>query len=47
MTLSGGELAIHGTNEPNSIGRFVPYGCIRMFNGDIAEFIDGSESGRK
>ena len=24
-------------NEPNSIGRFVPYGCIRMFNEDIAD----------
>jgi len=35
MTLSGGELAIHGTNEPNSVGHFVPSGCIRMFNEDI------------
>ena len=24
MTLSGGEYTIHGTNEPSSIGRFVP-----------------------
>jgi lipoprotein-anchoring transpeptidase ErfK/SrfK len=37
MTLSGGELAIHGTNQPNSIGRFLPHGCIRMFNEDIAD----------
>ena len=37
MTLSGGELSIHGTNEPNSVGHFVPYGCIRMFNEDIAD----------
>ena len=37
MTLSGGELAIHGTNAPNSIGRFAPDGCIRMFNEDIAD----------
>jgi L,D-transpeptidase-like protein len=28
------ELAIHGTNEPNSIGGFVPWGCIRMQNRD-------------
>ncbi len=37
MTLSGGEYAIHGTNAPNSIGGFVSYGCIRMFNGDITD----------
>ena len=37
LTLSGGEYAIHGTNAPNSIGGFVSYGCIRMFNQDITE----------
>ena len=37
MTLSGGELAIHGTNEPNSVGHFVPYGSIRMLNEDVAD----------
>jgi lipoprotein-anchoring transpeptidase ErfK/SrfK len=37
MTLSGGELAIHGTNEPNSVGHFVPYGYIRMLNEDVAD----------
>jgi lipoprotein-anchoring transpeptidase ErfK/SrfK len=26
MTLSGGEYAIYGTNQPNSIGHFVSYG---------------------
>jgi len=35
MVLSGGQYAIHGTNRPSSIGGFVSYGCIRMFNGDI------------
>ena len=45
MTLSGGELAIHGTNEPNSIGRFVPYGCIRMFNEYIADLYRRVEIG--
>src|SRR5262249_28834406 len=35
MTLSGGgEYAIHGTNNPGSIGGFVSYGCIRMYNPD-------------
>jgi len=37
MTLSGGEYAIHGTNQPGSIGHFVSYGCIRMFNEDIRD----------
>lgn len=37
MTLSGGDYAIHGTNAPQSIGGFVSYGCIRMFNEDITE----------
>ena len=37
MTLAGGEYAIHGTNMPNSIGGFVSYGCIRMFNQDIVD----------
>jgi lipoprotein-anchoring transpeptidase ErfK/SrfK len=40
MTLSGGEYAIHGTNAPNSIGGFVSYGCIRMFNQDITDLYD-------
>ena len=37
MTLAGGEYAIHGTNMPGSIGGFVSYGCIRMFNQDITD----------
>jgi lipoprotein-anchoring transpeptidase ErfK/SrfK len=37
LTLSGDEYAIHGTNDPSSIGRFVSYGCIRMFNQDIVD----------
>lgn len=37
MTLSGGEYAIHGTNAPGSVGGFVSYGCIRMFNRDILD----------
>jgi lipoprotein-anchoring transpeptidase ErfK/SrfK len=37
LTLSGGEYAIHGTNAPGSIGGFVSYGCIRMFNSDILD----------
>jgi lipoprotein-anchoring transpeptidase ErfK/SrfK len=37
MTLAGGEYAIHGTNMPGSIGGFVSYGCIRMYNQDISD----------
>jgi len=37
MSLAGGEYAIHGTNQPSSIGHFVSYGCIRMYNADISD----------
>jgi lipoprotein-anchoring transpeptidase ErfK/SrfK len=37
LTLSGGEYAIHGTNNPRSIGGYVSYGCIRMHNHDIMD----------
>ena len=40
LTLSGGEYAIHGTNAPGSIGGFVSYGCIRMYNADILDLYD-------
>ena len=37
LTLAGGEYAIHGTNVPGSIGGFVSYGCIRMYNQDVVD----------
>jgi len=38
MTLSGGgQYAIHGTNNPGSVGGFVSHGCIRMHNADIMD----------
>ena len=41
MTLSGGgEYAIHGTNNPGSIGGFVSHGCIRMYNQDIMDLYE-------
>ena len=40
LTLSGGQYAIHGTNNPGSIGGFVSYGCIRMYNQDITDLYD-------
>jgi lipoprotein-anchoring transpeptidase ErfK/SrfK len=40
MTLAGGQYAIHGTNVPNSVGGFVSYGCIRMYNQDIVDLYE-------
>jgi lipoprotein-anchoring transpeptidase ErfK/SrfK len=37
LTMRGGEYAIHGTNNPGSIGGFVSHGCIRMHNRDIRQ----------
>jgi lipoprotein-anchoring transpeptidase ErfK/SrfK len=37
LTLNYGQYAIHGTNTPGSIGRFVSHGCIRMYNADIMD----------
>jgi lipoprotein-anchoring transpeptidase ErfK/SrfK len=37
LGLDHGNYAIHGTNDPASIGGFVSHGCIRMYNRDIQE----------
>jgi lipoprotein-anchoring transpeptidase ErfK/SrfK len=37
MTLNVDQYAIHGTNDPSSIGRNVSFGCIRMHNRDIMD----------
>jgi len=38
LTLSGGgQYAIHGTNNPGSVGRFVSHGCFRMYNSDVMD----------
>jgi len=47
MTLSGGEYAIHGTNNPGSIGGFVSHGCIRMYNSDIMDLYNRVSLGTK
>ena len=47
MTLSGGEYAIHGTNQPSSIGGFVSYGCIRMYNQDIVDLFGRVQVGTR
>ncbi|BFH69922.1 hypothetical protein J27TS7_26630 [Paenibacillus dendritiformis] len=40
MTLSDTLYAIHGTNEPDSIGRDESLGCIRMLPDDVEELFD-------
>jgi lipoprotein-anchoring transpeptidase ErfK/SrfK len=40
LTLNRGEYAIHGTNNPASIGTYASYGCIRMHNRDIVDLFE-------
>jgi lipoprotein-anchoring transpeptidase ErfK/SrfK len=40
MTLARANYAIHGTNRPKSVGGFVSYGCIRMYNNDIVDLFE-------
>lgn len=40
LVLADHELAIHGTNNPKSIGGYVSWGCIRMHNEDITDLFD-------
>ena len=37
LGLDRGNYAIHGTNNPSSVGGFVSHGCIRMYNADILD----------
>ncbi len=37
LGLDRGNYAIHGTNNPASIGGFVSHGCVRMYNADIVD----------
>jgi len=37
LTMRNGEYAIHGTNNPASVGGFSSHGCIRMYNRDIRQ----------
>jgi len=47
LVLAHGEYAIHGTNAPSSIGGFVSYGCIRMYNKDILDLYERVSVGTK
>jgi lipoprotein-anchoring transpeptidase ErfK/SrfK len=37
MYLGNTEYRIHGTNQPSTIGTFVPSGCIRLTNEDVED----------
>jgi lipoprotein-anchoring transpeptidase ErfK/SrfK len=37
LGLDRGNYAIHGTNNPSSVGGFVSHGCIRMYNSDVLD----------
>jgi len=41
----GGPIAIHGTNEPSSIGRNVSNGCIRISNATLKRMFDAVPAG--
>lgn len=41
----GGPIALHGTNQPDSIGRAVSNGCIRLENGVIERIFDAALAG--
>ncbi len=47
LFLAGGERAIHGTNNPGSIGGAVSYGCIRMHNADVLDLYERVSFGTK
>jgi len=38
--LSKRHYGIHGTNNPNSIGKDISHGCIRLYNEDVSELYD-------
>lgn len=40
LAFHGGHYGIHGTNNPNSIGKSVSKGCIRLHNEDVNELYD-------
>lgn len=45
LGLDRGNYAIHGTNNPGSVGGFVSHGCIRMYNSDIRDLYSRTRVG--
>ncbi len=37
--VQGGPIALHGTNEPASIGQAVSHGCVRLSNADMRKLL--------
>jgi lipoprotein-anchoring transpeptidase ErfK/SrfK len=47
MYLSGTVYRIHGTNAPDTIGKHVSSGCIRMLNDDVIDLFGRTQVGTK
>lgn len=47
LVLNDTAYAIHGTNNPNSIGKAVSMGCIRLFNSHVEELFSMAPIGTK
>ncbi|MFG1377872.1 L,D-transpeptidase family protein [Xanthobacter autotrophicus] len=47
LYLGSTEYRIHGTNEPQTIGKFVSSGCFRLLNADIEDLFDRAGVGTK
>ena len=47
MYLGGSEYRIHGTNDPNTIGKHVSSGCIRLTNEDVEDLYSRVQIGAK
>jgi len=45
LGLDSGNYAIHGTNNPGSVGSFVSHGCIRMYNADVLDLYARAQIG--
>jgi lipoprotein-anchoring transpeptidase ErfK/SrfK len=45
LGLDNGNYAIHGTNNPGSIGSFVSHGCIRMHSADVLDLYARAQVG--
>jgi hypothetical protein len=43
--IQGGPIAIHGTNDPSSIGHAVSHGCIRLPNDVLRQVFDTADAG--
>lgn len=43
--IQGGPIAIHGTNDPSSIGHAVSHGCVRLPNDVLRKVFEGADAG--